>query len=45
MSYTEANYENAVIEIFRDVLGYVHVYGPDAARDYSDPLYADKLLL
>lgn len=44
MSYTEANYENAVIEIFRDTLGYDYTYAPDLARDYSDPLYMDALL-
>ena len=44
MPYTEANYENAVIEVFRDTLGYGHVYGPDVARDYADPLYLDELL-
>ena len=32
-SYTEANYENAVIEIFRDTLGYDYVYAPDLVRD------------
>ena len=44
MPFTEANYENAVIEIFRDVLGYAHLYGPDVSRDYADPLYPDELL-
>jgi len=44
MPFTEANYENAVIEIFRDTLGYAHVYGPDVSRDYSDPLYSGELL-
>lgn len=44
MPYTEANYENAVVEVFRDTLGYVHVYGPDLARDYTEPLYMDELL-
>lgn len=44
MAYTEANYENAVIEVFRDTLGYNYVYGPDVARDYADPLYPDELL-
>lgn len=44
MAYTEANYENAVIEVFRDTLGYNYVYAPDLARDYSDPLYTDELL-
>lgn len=43
MSYTEANYENAVIEIFRDTLGYDYVYAPDLERDYTDPLYSDEL--
>ena len=44
MSFTEANYENAVIEVFRNTLGYNHVYAPDLTRDYSDPLYSDELL-
>lgn len=44
MSYTEANYENAIIELFRDTLGYACTYGPDVARDYSDPLYNSELL-
>ena len=43
MSYTEANYENAVIEVFRDTLGYGYTYAPDLARDYTDPLYMDEL--
>ena len=44
MAYTEANYENAVIEVFRDTLGYGYTYAPDLARDYSDVLYTDELL-
>jgi len=44
MSYTEANFENAVIEVFRDTLGYNYVYAPDITRDYSDPLYSGELL-
>ena len=44
MAYTEANYENAVIEVFRDTLGYGYTYAPDLARDYADPLYTDELL-
>ena len=44
MAYTEANYENAVIEVFRDTLGYGYTYAPDLARDYTDPLYTDELL-
>jgi len=45
MPYTEANYENAVIEMFLDTLGYGYAYGPDIARDYADPLYMDEMLL
>ena len=44
MAYTEANYENAVIEVFRDTLGYHYAYAPDLARDYANPLYMDELL-
>ncbi len=44
MAYTEANYENAIIEVFCKTLGYTHVYAPDLARDYADPLYMDELL-
>ena len=42
MSYSEANYENAVIQLIEQ-LGYTHVYGPDVARDYTDPLYSEVL--
>ncbi len=42
MSYTETNYENAVIQMLGQ-LEYTHVYGPDVERDYTDPLYADVL--
>jgi type I site-specific deoxyribonuclease, HsdR family len=45
MSYTEANYENAIIEVFRDTLGYGYVYAPEVKRDYSEPLYISELLL
>lgn len=44
MSYTEANYENAILEIFRDTLSYSHTYGPDISRDYSEVLYISELL-
>lgn len=40
--YTEANYENAVIQLIEQ-LGYTHVYGPDVVRDYTDPLYSEVL--
>jgi len=43
MPFTEANFENAVIELFRDSLGYAHIFGPDVTRDYAEPLYLDEL--
>ncbi|MDR2976785.1 MAG: type I restriction endonuclease subunit R [Streptococcaceae bacterium] len=44
MSFKENNYENAVIELFRDTLDYSYIYGPDIAREYSDVLYLDELI-
>ncbi len=41
--YTEANYENSVIELFKNDLDYEHVYGPDIERDFHSPLY-DEIL-
>lgn len=43
MHFTEAHFENAILELFREQLGYDYVYGPDVARDYSDPLYVEQL--
>lgn len=43
MPFTEANFENAIIEIFRDMLGYEYLYGPDVVRDFSEPLCVDIL--
>ena len=42
--YTEADYENSIIELFRNDLGYDYAYGPDIERDYYSPLYEDVLL-
>lgn len=44
MSYTEENYENAILQLF-EKLGYEYVYGPSVERDYSDPLFDSKLRL
>ena len=44
MPFTEANYENAIIEVFQNTLGYASVYGPNVDRDYSCSLYMDELL-
>ena len=44
MSYSEANYESAVIELFTN-MGYTHIYAPDLNRtDYSSPLMESVLL-
>ncbi len=40
--YTEADYENSIIELFRD-MGYQHIYGPDIDRDFYSPLYESEL--
>ena len=40
--YTEADYENSVIELFEN-MGYTHVYGPDIERDFKSPLYDEVL--
>ena len=42
MSYTEANYETAIIQLFQE-MGYTHIYGPDIDRDYKVPFYMDEL--
>ena len=44
MPFTESNYENAIINLFTDVLGYSYAYGPDIDRDYHDPIYEELLL-
>lgn len=41
-SFTEANYENAIIELFQE-MGYHHVYAPNIERDLNSPLYEDEL--
>ena len=42
--YTEASYENSIIELFQNNLGYEHAYGPDIERDFYSPLYEEVLL-
>lgn len=43
MPFTEANFENAILEIFRDLLGYEYLYGPDVVRDFAEPLCMEIL--
>ena len=42
--YTEADYENSVIELFRNDLGYEYAYGPNIERDFYSPLYEEVLI-
>lgn len=42
-TYNEESYEKALIELFRDTLGYEHIYGPDIDRDWHSPLYDSVL--
>lgn len=42
MPFTEENYENSVIELFRG-MGYTYLYGPEVERDYNNPLYEVEL--
>ena len=42
--FTESNYENAVLQLLNEELGYNYIYGPDVERDYHSPLYEDVLL-
>ncbi|MBD5150554.1 MAG: type I restriction endonuclease subunit R [Oscillibacter sp.] len=44
MSYTESHYENAILQLFQERLGYTYIYGPNVERDYHSPLYEDVLL-
>ncbi len=42
-NYNESAYENAVIELIKE-LGYIHIYGPEIVRDYNSPVYDEALL-
>ncbi len=42
--YNESSYENTLLELFQNNLGYEYLYGPDLNRDYKDPLLRDILL-
>ena len=44
MSFTESHYENAILQLFQEQLGYNYQYGPDVERDYHSPLYEGALL-
>ena len=40
--YTEADYENSIIELFQN-MGYRYVYAPDLERDFRSPLHEGEL--
>lgn len=40
--YTEADYENSIIELFRN-MGYRYVYAPELERDFRSPVYEEEL--
>lgn len=44
MSFAEANYENALIELFVEKLSYEHICGYDVERDYANPLFMRDVL-
>ncbi|MBE5970065.1 MAG: type I restriction endonuclease subunit R [Lachnospiraceae bacterium] len=41
--YTEADYENSIIELFKN-MGYQYLYGPNIERDYNSPIYEIELI-
>lgn len=43
MPFTEADYENSIIDLFKNGLGYAYVYGPSVERDFTSPLYDEVL--
>ena len=43
MHFTEDDFENAILELFREQLGYDYVYSPNVIRDYAEPLYVEVL--
>ncbi|MEA4967625.1 MAG: HsdR family type I site-specific deoxyribonuclease, partial [Bacteroidaceae bacterium] len=43
MSFKENNFENAILEIFKDQFGYEYFYGPEVERDYQLPLHEELL--
>lgn len=41
-SYTEADYENSIIELFQN-MGYRYLYAPSLERDFHSPLHEEAL--
>lgn len=43
MPITESDYEQAIIELFQKELGYDYIYGYKEERDYTQPLFIEKV--
>lgn len=43
MSFAEDNYEQAILELFQEELGYDYQHGYEIERDHHDVLYLDEL--
>ncbi|MBW9212897.1 MULTISPECIES: type I restriction endonuclease subunit R [Terrabacteria group] len=42
--FIEADYENSIIELFQNDLGYEYAYGPSIKRNFYSPLYEEVLI-
>ena len=42
-NFTEQHFENAILELMHERLGYDYIYGPSVERDYSEPLHLELL--
>ena len=42
-TYNEEAYENCLIQLFTENLGWEHIYGPNIDRDWHSPLYDSVL--
>ena len=43
MEYKELHFENAIIQLMQDELGYDYVYGPDVERNYEEPFVSSMV--
>ena len=43
MEYKELHFENAIIQLMREELGYDYVYGPDVERKYDEPFVSSMV--
>ena len=43
MEYKELHFENAIIQLMQDELGYDYVYGPNVERNYEEPFVSSMV--